>query len=75
MVCTGVHEYYTPLMSLSRVDPKILIAAHAIYTDDQALAMPPGWRLMPVADFHRSLLIELKQRDLSLYRVEPAPTL
>ena len=52
------------------VDPQILAKAKAIYTDSAGVIMPPGWTLVPVAGFHRSLLIELKQRDIALYRIE-----
>ncbi len=40
-----------------------------------ALALPPGWQLVPVAQFHRSLLIELKQRNAALYQLERTRTL
>ncbi len=59
----------------SHFDPELLAKAKAIYTDDAALALPPGWQLVPVAQFHRSLLIELKQRNVALYQLERTRTL
>lgn len=57
------------------VDPQILAKAKAIDTDSADVIMPPGWTLVPVVDFHRSSLIELKQRDIALYRIERPPNL
>ncbi len=62
--------FYSPKVPFATADPKLLANAKAIYTDDAALVLPPDWRLVPVAQFHRSMLIELKQRDVALYQVE-----
>ena len=47
-------------MNHREVNPQILAKAKIIYTDSADAIMPPGWTLVPVVDFHRSSLIELK---------------
>lgn len=55
------------------IDPQLLADAKAIYTDDAKLPLLPGWRLVRVVEFSRSLLIEKKQRNVVLFRVERTP--
>jgi hypothetical protein len=55
---------------MTNVDPEQLQAGPGIYTDDRVLVVSPGWRLVSVPGFHRSLLIELKQCNVFLYGVE-----
>lgn len=69
---TAFYDFNFPM---TKVDLEQLQKAKAIYTDDRALTLRPGWKLVAVAEFHRSLLIELKQRNVSLYRVEPTSAL
>jgi len=76
-------EWYAPefqrfqssIFPPAKVDPQILANAKAIYTDSADIIMPPGWTLVPMVAFHRSFLIELKQRDIALYRLQRPPTL
>ena len=63
-------SFYVVKSPFDKADPNLLAHATAIYTDDAGLALPRDWRLVPIAEFHRSMLIELKQRDVALYQVE-----
>jgi hypothetical protein len=60
---------------MTKVDPEQLQAAPAIYTDARALVVSPRSKLVPLAGFHRSLPIELKQCNVFLYRVEQTAAL
>jgi hypothetical protein len=78
--CERPVEWYAPEFSivarvdgLASVDPKRLAKASAIYTDDPALILIPGWRLVRVALFHRSLLISPKHRTIGVYKIEHSP--
>ncbi len=44
--------------------------ARAIYTDDDKLPLPAGWRLVPVTTFTRSYVIYMKYHEVRLYRIE-----
>ncbi len=44
--------------------------ARAIYTDDDKLPLPAGWRLVPIATFARSYIIHMKYHEVRLYRIE-----
>lgn len=47
-----------------------LAKAEAIYTDEPRLARAPGWQLIPVAEFWRSVVIYGKHHVVRLFRVE-----
>jgi hypothetical protein len=65
----GFTSFYVPKFPFVDANPKLLAQAKAIYTDDAGLALPAGWRLVPVAEWHRTMLIELKQRNVALFQV------
>ncbi len=69
-------EWYAP--EFRRVFPEptaeqfeeIARGVRAIYTDDDNLPLPAGWRRIPVAVFARSYLIYMKYHEVHLYRIE-----
>lgn len=75
--CRRHVEWYAPGFvlapkekSVADIPPDQLAAAKAIYTDDPKLSLTPGWRLVRMAIYHRSLLIASKHRDIGVYKLE-----
>jgi hypothetical protein len=40
-----------------------------IFVDNRGIPLPPGWRLIPLVEFHRSTVIHTKHRHITLYLV------
>ena len=47
-----------------------LVQAKTIYTDNPNIALPPGWKSVQVALYHRSILIAPKHRKIGVYKLE-----
>lgn len=70
-------QWYAPGFELAPKDQSVaatpleqLMQARAIYTDDPKIALRPGWKLVRLALYHRSVLIAPKHRSIGVYRVE-----
>jgi hypothetical protein len=50
--------------------PRIVEGATAVYTDDARIALPAGWRRVPLATFERSIIIHSKHHFLSLFLID-----
>jgi len=74
--CQRHFQWYAPAFAVfENVPPSSLSAerldnAKAIYTDEPRLARAPGWQLIPVAEFSRSVVIYGKHHVVRLFQVE-----
>ncbi len=69
-------EWYAPgFMTFAEVPPaselpRILKEATAVYADDEKVALPAGWKRVPLEVYHRSLVIYPKYHTLHLFLIE-----
>jgi len=69
-------EWYVPeFVTFPEIPQKEKLAeitrdAVAVYTDDQKLVLPKGWRRVPIAEFHRSWIIYMKHHHLHLFLID-----
>jgi hypothetical protein len=50
--------------------PNLLENATAVYTDDENLSLPPGWKCLPVAEYHRSPVVYWSRHIVQLFRIQ-----
>jgi hypothetical protein len=69
-------EWYAPgFVTLKQVPPaaelpEILNHAHAVYTDDDKLALPSGWKRVELTSYPPSPVVYWQNYTLRLYRIE-----
>lgn len=73
-------EWYAPEFRRIFPEPEVTAIAEktrgalAVYTDDESLPLPEGWRRTPVALFSRSYIIHMKYHEVQLYRIASGPS-
>jgi len=69
-------EWYAPgFMTFAEIPPvselpRLLEKATAVYADDDKVALPAGWKRVPVNVYQRSIIIYPKYRTLHLFLIQ-----